>query len=209
LIVRPSYGWRKGEEEGVFMADEEKSTWVLVVCVIGIVGILVVIWALNQADLGSPPVRSRVARAKSEMRNLAVNLETYYIDQSAYPLADDENGNPVPLGASGEGISAGYVPRLLTTPIAYTMELPVDPYTASGRWAPRRTYRYATNGQACWILASLGPDQDPDIAVADYPSPATGNCAFSVFMSQFDGPAIEYDASNGTTSSGDIVRVGP
>jgi hypothetical protein len=48
-----------------------------------------------------------------------------------------------------------------------------------------------------------------DILVADYPYPATGNCSFKTFMTQFGGPAIEYDGTNGTTSSGDVLRVGP
>jgi len=150
---------------------------------------------------------SRVARAKSEIRNLAVNLETYYIDHNSYPPAVDINGRIIPIGESAEDVSAGYVPWLLTTPIAYTSSLPTDPFYRIRRGYGQ--YRYATNGSACWIMTSRGPDEDDDIAIKDYPSPGVGDCQFRKFMSQFGGPAVEYDGTNGTTSSGDVVRVGP
>jgi hypothetical protein len=153
--------------------------------------------------------RSKVARAKSEMRNLAVNLETYYIDHNTYPPAVDEEGGIVPFGGNGSKVSAGYTPWLLTTPIAYTAVLPSDPFH-EGENGEYMLYRYATNGAYCWILTSQGPDSDMDVEIAEYPKPNQTQCNPREFFSQYGvGSAIEYDATNGTKSSGDIFRVGP
>jgi len=190
--------------------DEQKSRLMPVVIVAGFLGFLAIVFAivvlpiLYLEDGGRTPV----ARAMSEMRNLAVNLETYYVDHNTYPPAVDNEGNTILFGASGKVVSAGFVPWMLTTPIAYTSVLPDDPFVRPGFY-PVSTYRFATNGESCWILLSDGPDQDEDIVAAHFPSPATGNCDRTVFLSQFGGPAIEYDSTNGIGSSGDIIRVGP
>jgi hypothetical protein len=151
---------------------------------------------------------SEVANAKREIRNLSAPLETYYIDQNSYPPAVDATGKPVRLGESGEGISSGFVPWMLTSPIAYATSIPADPFVRGGFY-PVNTFRYATNGISCWIMTSDGPDQDIDMPIAEFPAPATGNCNLRGFLSHFGGTAIEYAGTNGTTSSGDIVRVGP
>lgn len=155
-----------------------------------------------------PSSRSKVSRAKSEIRNLAVNLETYFIDHNCYPPAVDLNGRVILYDAEGATVSAGCVPWMLTTPISYTTSLPWDPFhkRENGLQGP---YRYATNGLSCWIMTSCGPDRDYDIGVGGFPDPEKGNCEWRTFMTQFGGPAVEYDGTNGTMSSGDVIRVGP
>jgi hypothetical protein len=167
-------------------------------------------WAWRRYNLVvSERRRPKRSQAVSQIRNLAVNLETYYIDHNLYPPAVAETGRMVPFAPDGSTVSSGYVPWMLTTPIAYTAMLPED------RFHPKpdgsfSTYRYATNGTACWIMTSNGPDGDADIKVEEYPVPSKGNCSWKTFMSQFGvGNAIEFDASNGAMSSGDVVRVGP
>jgi Tfp pilus assembly protein PilE len=153
--------------------------------------------------------RAPVARAKSEMHNLGVNLEDYYLDHNSYPPAVNTDGNIVSFQESENGISEGYVPWLLTTPTAYASSLPYDMFHKVKKrvWGP---YRYATNGTSCWIMSSCGPDGDYDIGIGGFPDPEKGNCDWEQFVSQDDaGRPVEYDASNGTASSGDIVSVGP
>jgi hypothetical protein len=181
----------------------------ITVLVIGGASVFLLLFGGSLFSLIRKPPEDTVREVKSELRNLAVNLETYLIDHNTYPPATDENGNYVALGESVAGISAGLVPRALTTPISYAAFLPMDPcYQPVAK--EKRTFRYATNGKECWILASDGPDGDIDVRVADFPSPGSGECSWWSFMSHFGvGNAIEYDASNGTASSGDIVRVGP
>jgi len=71
-------------------------------------------------------------------------------------------------------------PAPLTTPIAYTSGMMKDPFTQ-----PPKDYGYRVqqvNGQDGWILWGVGPDKQDN-----------------------DGE-FEYDPSNGTISSGDIIR---
>jgi type II secretory pathway pseudopilin PulG len=190
--------------------DEGNREWCgPTVSEVGIAWMLVVfLLAVAIPNFLEPSTRSPEARAKAEMRNLAVNLETYFLDFNAYPPAVDIEGRILPGDPERSMVSAGYVPWLLTTPIPYTSALPNDPFhkTSDGGHGP---YRYATNGTSCWIMTSRGKDLDDDIPIEDYPVPEIGGCKFKQFMSQFGGPAIEFDATNGTTSSGDIIRVGP
>jgi len=151
--------------------------------------------------------RVEVSRARSDLRNLAVFLESYILDHEAYPPAVDGSGKMI-LSATGE-VSAGYVPWLLTTPSAYLGSLPSDPFPDTNK-EKTSTYRYATDGTTCWILSSNGPDKKSDADVADYPSPEGADCTWERFVSHFGiGKAIEYDPTNGDRSRGDIIRVGP
>ncbi len=164
--------------------------------------------------------RSRASRAKSEMRNLSVALEAYRIDHNRYPPAVDEHGKIIPYAGDGSVVSSGYSPVLLTTPIVYVVTLPTDPFHSydppryKGVFT-RKTeitmpYRYATNGVRCWIFVSCGPDRDEDMAIEEYPSNEHAACDLKRFLSQYGkGTAVEYDATNGTASSGDVLRVGP
>lgn len=157
-----------------------------------------------------PTIRVKQARTLSDMRNLAAALEAYHQDHEIYPPAVDESGILILLPEEGiSGVSAGYVPWLLTTPLAYLSELPSDLFHRSLD-RKEMPFRYATNGAGCWILASNGPDEEINVKVSGFPSPEIGDCSEERFMSHSDaGKVVAYDASNGTISSGDIIRAGP
>jgi len=187
------------------MSTKRRTGYMSLIYVL-LMGQVVVGYYIDQL-IPEPQIRSRVARAKAEMRNLAANLEVYYIDHKAYPPAVDTDGKFLFHEDSETGISSGYVPWILTTPNAYK----ADPFhkirKRSDVYGP---YRYATNGSTCWIMASPGPDENNDVRIEDFPDPDKGNCDPKRFLSHFGtGTAVEYDGTNGTTSSGDIVTTGP
>lgn len=167
--------------------------------------LLVVVWCILMIGSICAPgfveskTRSRAGRAKSEMRDLAVCLETYYTDHSAYPPAASSNG--VLISPNESGVSASYIPWVLTTPFAYQLSVPLDPFRKSS------TYRYATDFEQCWIMASDGPDKDEDMKVAIYPAPQVASGSIELFL-RCPG-CVEYDPTNGTESSGDVFRTGP
>jgi hypothetical protein len=88
--------------------------------------------------------------------------------------------------------------------------IPSDPYNKEKTsYAVQCRYRYATNGLDCWILMSYGPDLDEDMRIQDFVDPQKGNCDVHRFLSQYgQGTAVIYDTTNGTTSSGDIIKTG-
>jgi hypothetical protein len=199
--------WHPAFQEGAKMRFDRR-TWELVV--LGLLfGFGVYVCAPAFWERQYHIHRDKVAREKSEMRNLQAFLECYYIDNERYPPAMDMQGNLIPYADDGSGISAGYVPWVLTTPTAYVTRLPSDPFhrLRNDEYGP---YRYATDGLHCWIMTANGPDRKPDIPIEEYPRVGRTGYGYRKFMSHFgEGSAVQYDGSNGTVSGGDVVRVGP
>jgi len=194
-------------------------TLIELLIVVAIIGILAAIAIPNFLEAQT---RAKVARAKSEIRNLAVALETYYIDNNAYPCAVDsagvyqfDEGSPKEVLQAGSRYGAGWVSNMLTTPVVHQASIPFDPFgpkkvAAAEAW--KRVYQYGVNYLSYWILTSVGPDLDGShmsetFYVTPAPSGAGGN--ISEFLTQFGGTNVEYDPTNGTISNGDVYRTGP
>jgi hypothetical protein len=164
-----------------------------------------------QSEMLQPITQSPAMRAKSEIRNMATSLETYRIDNEVYPPACDNYGRVVPYNK--EGVSAGYLPLLLTTPVIYSETLPLDQFnkTKPG-WAgtSKRLYRYATNGKGCWIMASVCYHGKEVMRIEEFCDPNKADCDPTKFFSHLGpGSAVVYDDTNGTESAGEIVKYGP
>jgi len=163
-------------------------------------------WIGYQRGLGNAS-RAWTARAKSEIRNLAVALDVYYIDHKTYPSAIDKMGQIIPFSAEGNSVSAGFVSWMLTTPKVYLESIPFDPYSDRKDLSASRTYGYATDGKTAWIVVSRGPDRDFDMDLAAYITNAS--CDITRYLTQYGGTQVEYDPTNGGLSSGDVYRTGP
>jgi hypothetical protein len=163
-------------------------------------------WLGYQRSLGNASGAWR-ARAKSEIRNLAVAIELYYEDHTAYPPAVNEKGEAIPFATEGIPVSAGFVSWMLTTPEAYADSIHFDPFRDRKYKDWSKTYGYATDGKTAWILASRGPDRDFDLDLAAYITDAS--CDITRYLTQFGGTQVEYDPTNGGLSSGDVFRTGP
>ncbi|MBI1292669.1 prepilin-type N-terminal cleavage/methylation domain-containing protein [bacterium] len=193
-----------------------------------VVAIVAILAAIAVPNFLEAQVRSKVSRTKADMRSVATAVESYYVDQNRYPVANiapvftlPGGGNPGAANAcdrSGAG---------LTTPVAYMTAIPVDPfgvtaadddftfggtaevadgyYYASRAWAQCRglTWKVYPNGSgstATWVLQSKGPDRYFSRS-AKTGIPATD---------EVDEPfKWQYDPTNGTVSAGNIVRSGP
>lgn len=169
-------------------------TLIELLIVVAIIGILAAIAIPNFLQAQT---RSKVARAKADMRTLALAMETYYSDHNKYPPEYLFEGLP-------ETTRVMRAQAHLTTPIPYISSIPLDPFKS--RWEPSLYWYYNWlerygrlinvnihfhPGTAPWydqvaayMLTSLGPDYQ-----ANFPIP--------------------YDPTNGVVSIGDIVRLGP
>jgi len=123
--------------------------------------------------------RAKVSRGKSDIRMLAVALESYYIDNNRYPRTLYQ----------------------LTTPVMYITSIPEDPHAGTGF---QTILDYHTDYRGKWILRSLGPDRDADADLQYLVGQAQDADAARARYQMF-----EYDPTNGTASSGDILRAGP
>ena len=162
-----------------------------------VVAIIAILAAIAVPNFLEAQTRSKVSRAKSDMRSLATAMEAYAVDcNNQYP----PEYSP---GITPEILRNYMALSHLTTPVAFISSIPLDPFKSKPQWAPGLYWyynwlqRYGTlinpnqwgtcpwyNAYAAWMLTSLGPDQQ-----ADYP--------------------VTYDPTNGTVSGGDILRLGP
>ena len=151
--------------------------------------------------------RSKASRVKADLRSMATAIETYFIDNQAYP-------SMIPLSAFARfrevrdplialGLTAVNPGRPesrlhgLTTPVSYLTSLFTDPYQPLDKSLP---FAYATVGEG-WIAYSPGPDGIYDINPPH---------VFYTGAGEPHTPALinaTYDPSNGSGSKGDIWRV--
>jgi len=196
-----------------------------------VVAIIAILAAIAVPNFLEAQVRSKVSRTKADIRSLATAIEAYATDSNAYPV----DGSRTPDGqaywyvAGGPTIVGGVAG--VTSPVAYITSVKLlDPFRlvedASAAKASDmpdsqyfdesdyRRYRYINHKYTYganstllpylttyeevygkWRLVGLGPDKGYNTDTTTVPA-----------TSQAVGLNPIYDASNGTTSRGDIVR---
>ena len=178
---------------GEFMFHKKGFTLIELLIVVAIIAILAAIAVPNFLEA---QVRSKVSRARADMRSLATGLEAYAVEWRDYPFTE----------------GSMHIPPALSTPIAFiTSKDWVDPFNIERGTLDERTYRYINwkyvyivlnNLPAIynqyrtvygeWRLTSDGPDRT--FGPAQATPPGLWNC-------------VEiYDSTNGTMSAGDIIR---
>ena len=163
-----------------------------------VVAIIAILAAIALPNFLEAQTRSKISRAKSDLRTLATALEAYSADNNCYlPV-------PIALGPRFRRM------RPLTTPVAYLSAIPSDPFKSvdPNGFGPFRfgLYNYGAtpiDKASRWAMTSDGPDRND-------------NCDGLIFYpgysaSLFDGTNTEfkftlYDPTNGTISRGDIFR---
>ena len=186
-------------------------TLIELLIVVAIIGILAAIAIPNFLEAQT---RAKVVRAKSEIRNMAVALETYYIDNNAYPPAVNTNGVLQLSGASGQEYTAGKATWAMTTPVVHQASIPFDPFGPRKPLDWDRVYDYGASYLSYWIMTSSGPDLNDDMNESLYADPAGSvHGDVNLFLTHLGGTGIgdgiEYDPTNGTISNGDVYRTGP
>ena len=138
---------RRGESFGAGNVIALALLFGIPVVMVPVIGILAAIAIPNFLEAQT---RANVARSKAELRDLAVAVETYYVENKAYPSEDQ-------------------FPSALTTPVPYTSVSLTDPFS------PTQTdsYHYRLESTAegpRWTMWGVGPDQVNDNAAIEYDS---------------------------------------
>jgi len=88
-----------------------------------VVAIIAILAAIAVPNFLEAQTRARCARVKADMRTTATAIESYAVDCNYYPWGILLNWGPPSTKANW-----GFVPNVLTTPIAYITALQADPY---------------------------------------------------------------------------------
>lgn len=194
-----------------------------------VVAIIAILAAIAVPNFLEAQTRAKVSKARADMRTLATCIELYRVDNNKYSTdaGDGQIGIYRPYGRGGSAkpranFTIGFE---LTTPVAYisSAEMLIDPFktnkvnyykNASPQLSGREYYLYInvplrkekTPGSTYagtfaaigdWALWSGGPDGWGN----NIPG---SNWDFS--DANYVPRRVEYDASNGTVSNGDIHR---
>lgn len=184
-----------------------------------VVAIIAILAAIAVPNFLEAQTRAKVSRARADMRTEATGLETYRIDWNKYPRQVEAfvQTSQYYHGSTPEWHE--HVPSILTTPIAYLNSIPLDPFQPKvaehrandigyiqGRhfmWNANYTltchphlasrFEVAVDMAGEWGLFSYGPDRKY------YNQPDGRN-------PKTNGQWMDYDATNGTISLGNIIR---
>lgn len=185
-------------------AMSSKTAFTLIELLI-VVAIIAILAAIAVPNFLEAQTRAKVARVKTDLRTVATGLESYRVDNNAYPLTEETPGTAP--GSPFQNIGAGFMAYAgrLTTPIAYMTGPFTDIFDPRGPngfgwnfyeyWSEPSCgfdiidFTVSSGNAPMWVLWSWGPDRGPD--------------NFSLNLQTI------YDPTNGTISAGNIYRFGP
>ncbi len=191
-----------------------------------VVAIIAILAAIAVPNFLEAQTRSRVSRVQNDLRTIALAMESYYVDNSSYPVSRRQSwlypGNVVHLSKPH-----------LTTPIAYINSVPDDIFRQYAGLTDISFSIYGANygtkadgsrvfevyPYTAWMTWSYGPDTNSNCyGYFTYPqvlaNEALGDQGHYGLLPESDqyiagtGPAagLRYDPTNGTISHGDLYR---
>ncbi len=200
-----------------------------------VVAIIAILAAIAVPNFLEAQTRARISRAKNDLRTFGVALESYKLDHNQIPLPRPTRDDFFPTFLNvveAPGKSTRYPGHLLTSPIAYYTENPVDFFntkaaadTSWSRWKQQVGVSYVIS----WAPMGLG--EYPNRDSWTFKKRSTGesmadffNCESFHAMAESTGPDLFwwdlgrlgnsaqtdvnpffYDPTNGTVSWGQIV----
>jgi general secretion pathway protein G len=190
-----------------------------------VVAIIAILAAIAVPNFLEAQTRAKIARVETDMRTLAVVLETYYVDHNQYALFTRDASPPDYL-YHYEWLDR-WIPT--TTPIAYQLSVPNDVFmhrTSFGAVMDRaddaRWSCYVYNRGDTHVAATLGSTHPTGAVMAKFGKSrwminAAGPDNNIECESYWSGEEVQfytmtghrfavYDPTNGTTSEGEIFR---
>lgn len=161
-----------------------------------VIAIILILIAIALPNFIEAQVRSKVTKAKAELRTIGIAQEMYRTDWNSF--------TDRATGANSLGALRGWFQ--LTTPVAYITGYITDPWPSSGAkalFSGQPPYEFSTGsfstgpeGVDAWpreafIGATFGPDQNDDSGLGNFPRSG----------------GVPYSATNGTYSNGDIQHL--
>ncbi len=188
-----------------------------------VVAIIAILAAIAVPNFLEAQTRAKTAAVLSDMRSVKTALESYQVDYATYPPIAGNEDNVMNMGGM---MRMPFLPVSLTTPISYMSSIPLDPfnplnmadhdhsfiYISNGNFSDAVLQQYRANVESKnvnavyaprYALYSTGPDKSYGAMAMQMdpgPPPTYG------MMYAMNDTVVQYDPTNGTLSSGDIVR---
>lgn len=174
-----------------------------------VVAIIAILAAIALPNFLEARTRAAVARVQADQKSVAAALEAYAVDHNHYPAY----GNPRDYALfAGEPVV--FLPVSLTTPVAHLSALPPDPFPGRRTGlppGPPTTYFYMHDEGVVYLGKTQASGH-----VRDHYRALTGSDRAVKWTQWSFGPdladdhgVVLYDPTNGTISSGDMMRFGP
>jgi prepilin-type N-terminal cleavage/methylation domain-containing protein len=197
-----------------------------------VVAIIAILAAIAVPNFLEAQTRSKVSRARADMRSITTAIEAYAVDNvNKYPWVWSRWPYPGYALPQGPVASLGMYGYGMTTPVAYLTSIPLDPFGGTKEpddpyaqmnvsrdywywteaWALRQSWAGAWAAQGHWPITT-GPGQGSYAKWALYSKGPDRRWAFTgpPGVLEVDDPyTYAYDPTNGTVSIGNIVRTGP
>lgn len=189
------------------MSDSKKNAYgFTLIELLIVVAIIAILAAIAVPNFLEAQIRSKVARVSAEFRSCATAIEAYRIDNNNYPIYNGRDQFIVPAIPEDDG--PHFLPYELTTPVAYLSSLFNEIFEGKntpGNIPKIHEYHYFNRKQS--------PNFFRAREIANFGLEQSGK---AYFMSSngpdlwCDGAGLKiYDPTNGTVSSGDLIRFAP
>jgi prepilin-type N-terminal cleavage/methylation domain-containing protein len=200
-----------------------------------VVAIIAILAAIAVPNFLEAQTRAKISRVKNDLRSISVGLESYHVDNNMWPcymgINDPELGMKILWTQYLTGLSTPIAYLSSTT----SMKDPFNPGKMTGNHPEWKWYPKDYNGGYVWrefsnknadrnwfnmmaanykvtfleafIIASYGPTRQyyyPELFILNWYVPAGEPWGFKAISN----PDVVYDPSNGTVSSGNIIRAG-
>lgn len=180
-----------------------------------VVAIIAALAAIAVPNYIEAQTRAKAARARVDLRSAAISLEAYKLDNNQYPtmLEPGFPGGVAPL--KGADLKWWYIPNALSTPVAYLSSANLTcPFGGDvqrrGDFPDNLWCRYSyenireLEGKArSGFGGVLGGKYGPAAHALDY---IGGWRVLCIGPDRSWNPMLQYDPSNGTNSTGNIMR---
>ncbi len=194
----------------IFKEKETNKAFTLIELLV-VVAIIAILAAIAIPNFLAAHTRSKVSRAKADIRSVLSAIETYRVEHNGYPtyhysdvpgsLLEFHIGGKVPAFGVPDPDWDGRNP--ITTPIAYITTMPDDPFAAHRRGVPEEVREYLYVNWPYAVERTTGVWHN----IFFYAYQRYGAYRVHSRGPDCDGPdsGTPYDPTNGTRSDGDIV----